>query len=754
MEHLVRHHSGLTRPLFLALALFLLMPSSRAAVSSEKPGEVSSPLDFADGLYARGMYKPAASEYLKFIETHPASPELASACFRLADSHYFLKEYPQALGAFEAFTRDFPSDKRVPIARFRVATARFNLGQYREAQRLFFRLARESGDETVRTGSLFYFGKIHGELGRPGRMKRILGRIVRNHPDAEYAVYSAFALGEQHLKEKNAAEALPLFRKVADAGKPAELSLEARYRLAGIHFEGKDFAAAERGYGAVYVALKPKPEPAEHERELLKNSLLGLFSVDGARNDAAAASRRLLDESDVIDRTGIRDKALYLIADIHFDKKEYDRAAARLDEILAGPGDDAVKEQARARAKLEQARRLTEAGKLAEALALLEAVSAPGEGEPARQAAFEAGGVKLEMGRQDDAVRHYEAFIAKYPGSYDAERAKLQIMQIDLDARRFDKALKEADAFLVERPPGVFADVARYKKGLAEMGLKDHAGAAVSFQKIADDPGSELVPEALYAAGVSFEKLPDPLEAARRYETFVKTYPAHTLHQNALQRLGVLYLQTEQFDKAAELYEDVFFNRRGISLESRVVVWLIQHRLQKGEVHRAEALIAKLAERFPGEKLEHERFYFDAERARIEGRHSEALALYDQALAAAPNGPFIAHVWLGKGMAAAASGRPAEAEGHFQEALKIQGPAEVNLRARFEAAKLRVAEEKWEEAAKAFMLVAILFEDDRIVPQALHEAVQAFGKAGQTENAAKAAQELNTRYPDSEWAKK
>ena len=51
------------------------------------------------------------------------------------------------------------------------------------------------------------------------------------------------------------------------------------------------------------------------------------------------------------------------------------------------------------------------------------------------------------------------------------------------------------------------------------------------------------------------------------------------------------------------------------------------------------------------------------------------------------------------------------------------------------------------------MIVAILFDDGSLVPACLLEAERAFRLAGRKDDAAKAADELRRRYPNSTWVR-
>ena len=56
--------------------------------------------------------------------------------------------------------------------------------------------------------------------------------------------------------------------------------------------------------------------------------------------------------------------------------------------------------------------------------------------------------------------------------------------------------------------------------------------------------------------------------------------------------------------------------------------------------------------------------------------------------------------------------------------------------------------EHFDEAGKAFMGVALLYDDPAITPRALQKAALAYQKAGKVEEADRVTKQLRDKYPD------
>ena len=59
-----------------------------------------------------------------------------------------------------------------------------------------------------------------------------------------------------------------------------------------------------------------------------------------------------------------------------------------------------------------------------------------------------------------------------------------------------------------------------------------------------------------------------------------------------------------------------------------------------------------------------------------------------------------------------------------------------------------LAQSRYDDAARAFMAVALLYDEKDLTPQALVLAEQAYRRAENTPDAERAREELQRRYPD------
>lgn len=752
---------GRLRVPYLWAFLYVIFFTSSSFAADNQASTPSTTLDFANGLYARKMYASAIVEYEKFLKTNPGSPESASARFRYADSYYFTKDYASAIAQFELFLKEFPGDKRAPMAQFRLGTTRYYRGDTARALRIFRKLTQTSDDPVVKSGSAFYLAKCLENKGKSDRALRILQKLAKDDAQSEYASYAGVAIGDFYLKAGNYPEAVNGYRIAAGNGNPPELARQARFQNAEILFRLKNYAEAAVYYEKVFE------EPAEEEvvldsqkknRESLKDkSLLGLFYCDYHLQNLETAERRFSSRRPAIAASAYKSDIVFLMASLLSDKGRHEDGLAKLEEVLADTdAEPSLKEKAKVNKIFEETQILVEKGKTDEALSSYQKIILEfPDSEYMKTALFRIAMTAFKAGRMDLARENFKKYSEQYPADANADLALLQLVQIDLDAKNFKEAFTGAEDFIKNHPQSGFLDIGYYKLGVASTGLKHFGHAAFAFNKILERfPNSKLYAESLYGAATSLENGDHPVQALPHYEKLLSAYPEHAVSQEVWTRLGFLYVQDKQIEKASALFQDLVFKQTKIKFEPDGVFWLIRHLLDQADYVSLDRILEALPSRFPEKDLKHETLFFKAESSMGKKDYAKAAEYYLEAIKVKPEGAYAAHSYLGLGVAQSALGDDVTAEKNLNEVLKYDSELKVALRARFELANLRLKTGDLDGAAKAFMLVAVLFDDPKYTPTALYKAGECFRSVQKLDESEKAFMELKNRYPESDWARK
>ncbi|MEP6955597.1 MAG: tetratricopeptide repeat protein, partial [Chthoniobacterales bacterium] len=123
-------------------------------------------------------------------------------------------------------------------------------------------------------------------------------------------------------------------------------------------------------------------------------------------------------------------------------------------------------------------------------------------------------------------------------------------------------------------------------------------------------------------------------------------------------------------------------------------------------------------------------------------------ASYQQYLQTATDPAAKVKTLLALGATKIAAHKPDDAQKIAEEIMTLQPEGRVNAEARLLAGDVQLERGRFDEAGRAFMGVALLYDDPTITPRALQKAASAYEKAGKQAEADRAAEQLRTKYPE------
>src|SRR6185503_13082329 len=126
----------------------------------------------------------------------------------------------------------------------------------------------------------------------------------------------------------------------------------------------------------------------------------------------------------------------------------------------------------------------------------------------------------------------------------------------------------------------------------------------------------------------------------------------------------------------------------------------------------------------------------------------QAEVAFSKYLQAATDPAGKAKVLLALGAAKIGAHKPDDAQKIAEQIMTLQPEGRVNAEARLLAGDVQIERGNFTEAGKAFMGVALLYDDPAITPRALDKAAAAYRKAGNTAEADKVDKQLHERYPN------
>ena len=392
------------------------------------------------------------------------------------------------------------------------------------------------------------------------------------------------------------------------------------------------------------------------------------------------------------------------------------------------------------------------------------------------------------LGRSDDALQHYRLLLDRAPDSPLADEAAYRLGYLLQQRGDFAEAARRFGKLAADRPASPLAPRALFAAAYCHQKLEQHAEAARDWAAVAERyPTNALAEEALYQRAVSEVRLRRGTDALEAFRRLIETHPRTEFATDARYWRGVLLVETGRVEDAeselraclsanprVELRREAEFalalalQKQGSDAEASKLLlplaasplrerftpalleWLAEARLREKDPAGALEVTRMLVTNQESENALQAGWQIAGEAHLAQGAKGEARAAFQKAVDAEARTPRGARAALRLGELALGDGDAAGALKYYELAAE-QSRSDELLAVRAEAyaglGRASQAAGHPADAARYFMSVAILYDDDTLVPACLRGAVEAFRAAGMTNEAAQAAEELVRRTP-------
>ena len=747
-------------------------------------------LQFADGLYARGLYDLAAREYEGFLADFPQSAKRDVAHFRLGESRRQLGDLTEAEKHFRRVFADHPDSTFRARAGFRRADIFLQTGKHAAAVDLFRMVLEQDPPPDIASACLYFVGKASLELSRTDEAVRAFNDLIERYPSSEFHSYALLSLGgiygsaavpEEGQPDPEAAElALSLYRRVAEDPQSARVGAEALFQIGELYFRRGDFAGSAEAYNRLLTEY-PEDERvaqvrlqaawADHNAGLYARALgiaraaLEEAGTEGREEEwlylRANCERQLMKHADAVSTYGLQLQ--------RFPRGEF-AASARYERAVTfyktGDFENAVAECA--------GMAVPEALKKDVYWLLAESHSSLGDDDSAvqyyrlvvrecpgtdlaRDATYRLAHKLQGKGEHREAARHYRMVVEGWPDHELAPAALFAAGSCLAAGEEHAEAVRDWDVLVRKYPSSGLRGQALYQKAMGEVHLRRDDDATASLQQLVREfPDSSYLPEAHYWLGMLHKEAERWHDAERELRAALDSAPRKELERDAEFHLALVLQKQGSAEEAARLLQKLLSTPLKAEFSPALLEWLAEHALEQGK---------------PGQALESAQLLVEAGRDPVSrqrawslvGRSRSALGeaaaaeeAYRNVLAEEAATPVAAEAALRVGELRLAAGDQGHAGEYFGRAARMaSGDGTLAIRAHAYAGLGRAAKASKDigAAARYFMSVAILFDDDDLVPECLYEAAAAFRELGQAEGAKQTLDELVERYPGSRWAR-
>jgi TolA-binding protein len=739
----------------------------------------SDHLQFANGLYARGMDEMAIGEYRRFLQAFPQSKQADVARFRMGRSHARLGRAREAEAEFAVVFRQFPQSAFRARAGYSLAQAQRAGGRHLQAAKTLQDLIDLPPPPDLEATAWYALADSLMELENLQAALNTFERVRRSYPDSP--VYSLTLLRLANLYAAgeffDLAKADKLYAALIAKPPSDRLAAEALFQRAGMHYRQKTYTLAADSYRTL-LQRHPQDTRAREAR---------IYAAWSAHHAGLHAEALKLAAAPHGERA---DEWLYLKANSERSLLQYAEAVRSYGQLLENHPASPYAPAARFESALASYR----AGHYADAIAmggsvkvapaiardlywlLAESHAALKQGNEAVQyyrllldrfpdspvaadAAYRLALHLQERGHRKEAVRFFRMVAEKWPRKPFAPNALLASAECQAEDRQPEEALRDLVALLKAYPQHALAESALYRKALHEIRLKRDAAALATLATLLERyPQTKFLAEASYWQGRILKQENKSKEAEARFRQVLAAKPADALQREAVFHLALLLLADPQRHvEAANLMQPLVGGRGATSLTLDHLRWLAEFRFERQDFQDSLSAAQALAQSAPPGGMRQIGWTLVGRAQIALDQSAKARAAFARALQEKAQTAFLTEAAWRLGELALTARQYKEAARHFTLAAESAEETDLgrSLRARSYAGLGRTAqaENRLEDAARFFMSVAILYDDPELTPECLHQAALLFEKLEQPERARQAARELAERFPESPQAK-
>jgi TolA-binding protein len=728
------------------------------------------------------LYDLAAPEYQKYLDDYPGAPGRANAYFSLGECYRNLGKPGPARNSFQKVLDDLGESDFAGPAAYALAEMAFTNKNYAAALPLFHRSAAKSKESAVALSARYFEARCLEILDRKDEACDIylqVAEVKGPNPYREDARQTGAALA---LARGRKTDALRQYEALSNETQKPALKAEAMVRagLLAVDLEqpekGKmDKAMADKANTLLQKA-RNLPE-AGRWRGIAQVGLLRLQFQSGqyaqllsdykkvqaqipeeARAEVklfAANSQRQIGQTKEAEETYAEIIAKYPNREeakdaryqrlINVYNSDPNALLTEVDEFLKSSPTPERADQA----KLLKAEALYKQQKYAEAAPIYAELRASQLSPKLRgETAYKLGLCYLQTKDVPGLIEAFGYFVQAFPDNPQAPFALAQRALVYQQDKNYTAALSDLNTILTKYPGAKEREAALQEKALILGQQNDPKGMTDAFRQLLKEfPKSTVAAQAQYYIGKTALETKD-------YKTALAALnAARQLNKDQYYNLATVRIISCYFymkDRAALTREiDNFMaSSAPTSVPAEILESVGTDYYNEKNYPAAEKYLSALGKIDNRGNVKPDFWFYLGDAASRMKHFEEAENAFSNYLQNATDPAGKAKVLLALGAVKISAHKADDAQKIAEEIMTLQPEGRVNAEARLLAGDVQLERGRFDDASKAFMGVALLYDDPAITPRALEKAASAYQKAGKAEEADRVSRQLREKYPD------
>jgi TolA-binding protein len=504
----------------------------------------------AEASFRKGEYERAYSYY----EQIPSSDPLLgpSVQYGKAYCNYNLQQYERAVYAFKDFMQTYPDDRRITDAKVRLADSYFAVKDFALAAQMYEELLKDKTTEG-RDYVMYQHALALQNTGRSNNAIDQLQKLVKNYPASKYTENSRYLIGWIHFQQYNFYDAIEGYKNALPKIKTEAMRPLIYYSLGDCYYNLAEYDSALAYYNRITGSYPSSP--------YVFDAVNGMQLCYQAQGDYDMAVEVIDNYVSSNPNAPFSDKLFLKQGELYYGIGEYEKARESYTEFL---------------------QRYTQS-------------------EFVPDAHYWLGKSASMLGMEEEAITHYKIVLHNYPNNLLAADAVVEIGSIHIEAERYEAAaeifdqailrLKESprlpelyylkgiamkhmdekgsaydlfDHVATYNGDNIYADKSRLELGILEMDARRYDKALELFKQLFSKRSDDIGAAAQYYHGLTHFKQNNYNDAITSFVRVPNLYGAYEEWvAKAMLNMGLCYERKNDFDEAASIYRNVFRKHRG-----------------------------------------------------------------------------------------------------------------------------------------------------------------------------------------------